>query len=102
MSIQIVNGKQVQVKEAIGDYLIKQKLSSNVEYFGLGPAGEIFVQFKSGKSYLYKDVDPSIWPEMIEAESVGKVINARIVKAYKGIQHDRLVEPLKEEAGEQD
>jgi len=97
MNKQVVNGQQVEINPAIDGYVIRQKPSSNVEYFGLGPSGEIFVQFKSGKSYIYKDVQPEIWPDMTEAESIGKFISQRIVKDYKGLKHEeRLVVPIVE------
>lgn len=98
MNRLVVNGLQVDVHDPIDDYLIKQKPSGNVEYFGISSASDVFVQFKSGKSYIYKGVGPKLTQELLEADSVGKFISKHLVNSFDTVRHNRrLVVPVPEE-----
>ena len=55
--------------------------SSNLERVGY-KYGKLFVQFKSGVSYMYDNVDFSVYHAMTAAESVGKFFNAFVRKSY--------------------
>lgn len=94
-----VNGLQVTLKPAIEHYIVKAMPSSNVEFYGHGPIGEIFVQFKNGKSYIYLQGGTGLVKEMLAAESIGKFVARRLVKD-PNLQvvpwNERLVEPVKE------
>lgn len=89
-----VNGQVVMVAPAIEDFIVKQKPSSNVEYFGFGPTGDIFIQFKNGSSYIYKNCDPQLVQDMLAAESIGKFVGR--LKGLECLKHGRLVDPVME------
>lgn len=92
MNRQEINGQQVELADQIKDFIVKQQPSSNVEFFGYGPTGDVFVQFKNGLSYIYKDVDNDTIIEMCNTESIGKFVSDRIVRTHAGLkQPSKLV-----------
>lgn len=97
MRQQIINGQPVQVADAIKDFVICQKESSNVAFFGHGPFSDIFVQFKNGAAYIYKNTDAQLVKDMLAAESIGKFI-PRLKGLETVKQPGKLVEPVKEQA----
>lgn len=97
MRQQEINGQLVNVKEALDHFIIKQKPSSNVEYFGYGPNSDIFIQFKNGSSYIYKNDNQLLVKEMLETESIGKFVPS--LKGLEFAKHPmRLVEPVQWES----
>lgn len=99
MEKQVINGQQVVLAEQIKDFIVKQQPSSNVDFFGYGPTGDVFVQFKNGLGYIYKDVSNDTIIEMCNAPSIGKFVSQTIVKTHAGIkQSGKLVTPVKQES----
>ena len=56
--------------------------SSNIERIGY-KYGKLFVEFKSGVSYVYDNVDKEMYDALVSAESVGKLFNKTVRMAYK-------------------
>ena len=100
MNRQVINGQVVDVKPAIDHYIIKQKSSSNVEFYGFGPMGDIFIQFKNGISYIYLESGADLIKDMNEAESIGSFVSKTLVPLTKAKKlasvrwNERLVEPV--------
>lgn len=91
MLITVINGAAHQTDPRLAGFEIKQKPSSNIEFYGSNGTDQIFVQFKSGGSYLYKGVDLDIIQLMNQAESIGKFIaGISKVVSYEKLG-DRLV-----------
>lgn len=60
-----------------------QVTSSNINAIGYNKdANELFVEFKNGKTFCYKDVSRSEAADLFNAESVGKHFN-QFIKAVK-------------------
>lgn len=98
MNRQIINGQQVELADVIKDFIVKQKPSSNVEYFGFNTESDVFVQFKNGSSYIYKKVSNEIIGKMITTESIGSFVAKNLVKGFEAIKHERrFVEPVIDE-----
>ena len=59
--------------------------SSNIEAIGYDPeARELHVRFlKSGDTYVYSDVNPVVFDELMQAESKGSYLNRRIKGNYQ-------------------
>ncbi len=59
--------------------------SSNIEAIGYDPeAQELHVRFlKSGDTYVYSDVNHSVFDELMQAESKGSYLNRRIKGNYQ-------------------
>lgn len=96
MRKETINNQPCTVDALLEGYTIEQKPSSNVEYFG-DNGQNVFVQFKSGGSYLYLNVIAEDIEAMKQAESIGKFIPT-IAKKYQYTKVDhRLVEVVKEE-----
>jgi len=47
------------------------------------------LQFQSGAVYLYLDVPPAVYRELLEAESKGRYFNSEIRDAYEFVRADR-------------
>jgi hypothetical protein len=56
--------------------------SSNIDRVGY-QYGKLFIQFKSGISYVYAGVDKSMYDAMISAESAGKFFHRFIRSVYR-------------------
>lgn len=56
--------------------------SSNVKSVGYNE-NTLYVLFKNGGLYQYKDVPVKIYDELLVAESVGKYLNKEIKKVYE-------------------
>ena len=56
--------------------------SSNIERIGY-KYGKLFVEFKSGASYVYANVDKNMYDALVSAESVGKFFNKTVRTAYQ-------------------
>lgn len=89
-------GCMLQVDDIINEFTIHQKPSSNVEYFGTdNRTARFFVQFKSGTSYIYSEVEKRVLDDSTTAESIGKFVNINIVGKFKSEKiTERLVKPL--------
>ena len=59
--------------------------SSNIEAIGYdSEAQELHVRFlKSGDTYVYSDVNPAVFDELMQAESKGSYLNRRIKGNYQ-------------------
>jgi hypothetical protein len=56
--------------------------SSNVAAVGYRDK-TLYVEFKTGTIYRYKDVPEDVYTDMMQAESVGKFLHARIRNVYQ-------------------
>lgn len=65
-------------------------VSSNVEFTDYNSSTQILrVKFKSGKTYDYYEVPEEIHDQLLNAESIGKFLNAKIIKMeYECIRVD--------------
>lgn len=95
--IQTVNGKPVIINDQIKSFIIHQKTSSNVDYYGFDKmTGRIFIQFKSGEaSYIYKGISAELILEAETAESIGKFVTNNLAhKCEMDKFNERLVKPF--------
>jgi hypothetical protein len=93
MEKRIINGEVAYVGEALTGFSLHTKPSTNVEFFGSMP-GKVFVQFKTGHTYVYSQVPDDIRAGMERADSIGAFIAQMIVKPnlYPSVKYsDRLV-----------
>lgn len=72
-----VNGITVTCHPALKGFKIFKKESSNVGYFGTYPedkdnCGQVFMQFISGKCYVYSNVPKEVLDLAESADSIGK------------------------------
>lgn len=89
-----INGEVAYVGDALSGFTIHTKESTNVEFFGSGPNNKIFVQFKTGHTYVYSQVPEDLRAQMERATSIGSFIAQLIVKpnCYPSVKYsDRLV-----------
>ena len=57
--------------------------SSNVEAIGYDPTQqELYVQFKSGGTYIYHQVPPDVYDYLRNAPSKGSFLNRQIKNVY--------------------
>ena len=47
------------------------------------PSRECFVQFKNGAVYVYEDVTPELWEELVHAPSKGVTVNRVMARGHK-------------------
>jgi hypothetical protein len=90
-----IDGELVTVDDKLTGFTIHSKPSTNVEYFGSSNKSEVFVQFKSGSSFIYTGVSPDLITKMERASSIGAFIAEMIVKPniYPSIKYPhRLVQ----------
>lgn len=82
---QIILGETVYSFEtALKGFEIKNKPSSNVAFYGYDEHyNRLFIQFKNGNSYIYKDIKPELFAEMDKSESVGKFFSQNIAGRYE-------------------
>lgn len=59
--------------------MVPVEASSNVEAVGYAD-GTLAVRFKSGTAYRYRGVPPELFEALMQAESKGKFIAARVVR----------------------
>lgn len=78
----IINVSEYHVDDRLQGFDIRQKESSNVDYYGSNGNDKIFIQFKNGVSYIYNDVKKQDIDEMNEAESIGKFMASLARKKY--------------------
>jgi hypothetical protein len=50
----------------------------------------LYIEFRSSKTYRYSDVSPDTWNQLIDAQSVGTFFSQRIRNAYKGIEVPKI------------
>jgi len=99
MQKMIIDGEHVIVDDKLIGFTIHSKPSTNVEYFGSSSNSEVFVQFKSGSSYIYTGVSSELISQMERASSIGGFIAEMIYKPklYPSTKHGRLVTSEKDE-----
>lgn len=78
----IINVNEHKVDDRLKGFEIRQKESSNVDYYGSNGT-TIFMQYKHGVSYLYKNVTPQDIDEMNNAESIGRFMAGLARKKYQ-------------------
>lgn len=65
----------------------KPVTSSSIDAVGYDPeTSTLHVQFASGRTYEYANVDPDTHQELIGAESVGKHFSTHIRPNFKGVE----------------
>lgn len=69
-----INNQECTIDELIGGFSVHQKPSSNVDFFG-DNGTDVFIQFKNGGSYIYKNVSSEHIKQMYDAESIGRFIS---------------------------
>ena len=60
------------------------------------PVGDLYVEFKSGKSYRYYGVEQSVYNKFLTAESMGKYFNKEIKGYYDYEELDVPLDPITE------
>jgi hypothetical protein len=61
---------------------------------------DCFVKFtKNNEVYVYHDVPPEVWEELLHASSKGKFVNLQLRRGYK---YERVTAPADAEKGEAD
>jgi hypothetical protein len=75
-----INGIMMYVDDVVKDFTLHQKTSTNVEFFGSAADNRVFVQFKTGRSYIYENVPHQLIADMEKADSIGSFIAQLIVK----------------------
>lgn len=88
-----LNGANYALDERIADFVISEKPSSNVAFFGTEPVSKkLFIQFKNGSCYIYSDVDSDTLKQIHESDSVGKFVASHVVK--QGFPSEKILTPL--------
>lgn len=64
-----LNNFDYQVDEKLGRFTIAQPVSENVAFYGHNNDGNVFVQFRSGISYIYDHVSKETLKELDESDS---------------------------------
>lgn len=81
--IQGANGQTVTASPQLEDFHLFQKESSNIAYFGTAHlAGQLFVQFKHGGSYVHSLVPSDTLKGMENADSIGSYYSKNIRGTY--------------------
>jgi hypothetical protein len=80
MEKRTINVVTMNVDNLLNDFTIHQKPSTNVEFFGSTRDRRVYVQYKSGQSYIYSNVPGHLIADMEVAESIGSFIAQLIVK----------------------
>jgi len=94
-----VNGKQVECREPVIDFTIYKALSTSVNYYGIDKANNrIFVQFSSGKSYIYNNVDHALIANIMAADSIGKYVSANLAGKiqFEKFEYPLVTEPVQD------
>jgi hypothetical protein len=92
MLITIINGQAHRTDPSLAGFELKQKSSSNIEFYGSNE-NQIFVQFKNGGAYIYKNIEEKTIQDLHQAESIGKFV-AALSKVHGHIKlGNKLVEP---------
>ena len=47
------------------------------------PSRDCFVRFCNGESYVYHDVPPEVWEQLLHSPSKGKFVNLQLRRGYK-------------------
>lgn len=95
---EIINHRLIEKDPALEGFKIISRQSTSVEFVGLDfDTNRMFVQFVSGKSYIYPGVDTVILNGCHNCPSIGKYINDFIRPSYNGYPYAyRLVTVLQE------
>lgn len=60
-----------------------QVFSSSVNSIGFdSDIGDLKINFKSGRSYLYADVPESVYDNLMDSDSIGRFVNDKIKPKY--------------------
>lgn len=82
-----INGQTCEIHDNLVGFKLFQKPSSNVAYFGTYPedkdnCGQLFMQFMTGKGYVYSNVPKEVLDLAESAPSIGKYYYAFIKGKY--------------------
>lgn len=96
-----VNGQSVTCHPNLQGFTILKKESSNVDYFatyrGPGSTGHLFMQFLTGKCYVYNEVPTEVLDLAVDSDSIGKFYYKFIKGKYLEEQvDDHCIVPVKE------
>lgn len=99
-----VNGTTVTCHPNLKGFKIFKKDSSNVDYFGTYPedkdnCGQLFMQFMTGKGYVYSNVPKEVLDLAESAPSIGKYYYAFIKGKYPEMAVDDHCITAHKEAG---
>jgi hypothetical protein len=88
----IFGDQNYSIDSLLDSFAVKPVMSSVVEFIG-DNGNDIFIQFKSGKSYLYKNISAVHIKEMYATESIGRFISV-LSKSYTYVPIEKsLVKP---------
>lgn len=100
--IQVVNGKTVNCNPNLKGFKIFKKDSSNVDYFGTyqsdsDQTSQLFIQFLTGKCYVYMNIPQETLDVVAEAESIGNAFYKFIKGKFKEMEvDDRCIVPVRD------
>lgn len=74
-----------EYREALEDYFdgftFKEVESSNIQFISYKEKTKmLLIAFKGGKIYAYPHIEPQKYQELTQADSIGKWVNANLVK----------------------
>ena len=61
---------------------LKEVNSSNIRKIGY-ENGDLYVEYKSGNTYIYKNIPQNLYESFMKAESKGKFMNAEVKGKYE-------------------
>jgi hypothetical protein len=90
-----IAGKPVICDANLQGFDLHKTASTNVDYFAINKgAKQLFIQFNSGKGYIYLEVDENTLQDAIDAPSIGKYYYAQIKgKFTEQFVADRAIRP---------
>lgn len=91
MKTQEFDGIVYQVDDRFEGFTIVKKPSSNVDFIGYDENTQVFIQFKNGGAYLYKDIQKETVEKALESESIGKFIRAEITGKFPSVKLGKSV-----------
>lgn len=107
--VTTVNGVSVACNPNLQGFKIMKKESSNVDYFATYPqegdksTGQLFIQFLTGKCYVYMNVPNEVLELAEDHESIGKYFYKFIKGKYPEQEvEDRCIVPTKSAPDEED
>lgn len=104
---QVVNGQTVNCNPNLKGFKIFKKASSNVDYYGTYKAdsdqtSQLFIQFLTGKCYVYMNIPKETLDVVAEADSIGKAfykfIKGKFIKGkFKEMEvDDHCIVPVRD------
>ena len=89
-----LNNFDYQVDDKLSAFKIAQPVSNNVEFYGHNNDGNVFVQFRSGITYIYDYVSKKVQQELDESDSPTTFIRT-VFKDYRFTKfNQKLIVPF--------